>query len=50
MWQKRDGRMIRITDTPLGPGDLFNPVSHVLDLLPDGAAEFRPAARTGLAA
>jgi len=32
VFRKRDGRMVRITDTPIGPGDLFDPVFHFLDL------------------
>ena len=35
---RKDGeRIIRVSDTPLGPGDLFCAAWHMFDLLPDAA-------------
>ena len=40
---KRDGvRVLRVADTRLHPGDDFCTLWHLFDLLPDGAADWRP--------
>jgi predicted dithiol-disulfide oxidoreductase (DUF899 family) len=40
---RRDGdRIVRVSDTGLGPGDDFCPVWHLLDLLPGGAKGWSP--------
>ena len=40
---KRDGqRILRVSDQQLGPGDDFCSVYHFLDMLPEGAAGWRP--------
>jgi predicted dithiol-disulfide oxidoreductase (DUF899 family) len=40
---RRDGaRIVRVSDTGLRPGDDFCPVWHFFDMLPDGAAGWRP--------
>lgn len=44
-FQKRDGRIVRVSDAELGPGDDFCVVYHFLDLLPEGVASFRPKFR-----
>ncbi len=36
------GGIVRVSDTELGPGDDFCPVWHFFDLLPNGAAGWRP--------
>lgn len=42
VFERRDGRILRVSDTDFGPGDDFNPVWHLLDLLPAGADGWRP--------
>lgn len=37
-----DGSIIRISTTPMGPGDLYNPAWHMFDLLADGANGWQP--------
>jgi predicted dithiol-disulfide oxidoreductase (DUF899 family) len=40
---KRDGvRVLRVADTRLHPGDDFCTLWHLFDLLPEGAADWRP--------
>ena len=40
---RRDGeRVLRVSDTGLGPGDDFCTVWHLLDLLPGGAGDWSP--------
>ena len=40
---RRDGdRIVRVADTGFSPGDDFCTVWHFLDLLPEGAAGWRP--------
>ena len=40
---KRDGaRILRVADTGLHPGDDFCALWHLLDLLPEGPADWRP--------
>ena len=40
---RKDGnRVVRVSDTPLGPGDDFCSVWHIFDLLPDGSAGWAP--------
>jgi predicted dithiol-disulfide oxidoreductase (DUF899 family) len=41
-FRRRDGRIERVSDAPLGPGDDFCTVWHILDLLPEGAAGWEP--------
>lgn len=41
-FQRDGGRIVRVADTGLRPGDDFCPVWHFLDLLPEGAAGWRP--------
>jgi predicted dithiol-disulfide oxidoreductase (DUF899 family) len=40
---RKDGdRILRVSDTDLGPRDDFSPVWHLLDMLPEGSDDFRP--------
>jgi predicted dithiol-disulfide oxidoreductase (DUF899 family) len=40
---KRDGgRVLRVSDTGLGPGDDFCSLWHFFDLLPEGSGDWRP--------
>jgi len=40
--KRDDGSVVRVSTTPFGPGDLFCPVWHFFDMLPDGPATFEP--------
>jgi predicted dithiol-disulfide oxidoreductase (DUF899 family) len=42
---KRNGRLVRLSDTRLGPGDDFCALWHFLDLLPEGRGEWQPRYR-----
>jgi predicted dithiol-disulfide oxidoreductase (DUF899 family) len=42
VFQREGGRIVRVTDTGLQPGDDFCAVWHFLDLLPEGASGWRP--------
>jgi predicted dithiol-disulfide oxidoreductase (DUF899 family) len=42
VFQKKDGRIVRVSDQRLGPGDDFCSVYHFLDMIPDGRDGFRP--------
>ncbi|HET6307725.1 MAG TPA: DUF899 family protein [Rhodopila sp.] len=43
---RRDGgRVLRVSDAALGPGDDFCTVWHIFDLLPEGAAGWKPKYR-----
>lgn len=42
VFQKRDGRIVRVSDQRLGPGDDFCSVYHFFDMIPEGPAHFRP--------
>lgn len=42
VFQKRDGRIVRVSDQRLGPGDDFCSVYHFFDMIPEGWADFRP--------
>jgi predicted dithiol-disulfide oxidoreductase (DUF899 family) len=42
VFQRRDGKILRVSDTGLGPGDDFCSLWHFLDLLPEGSAGWRP--------
>jgi predicted dithiol-disulfide oxidoreductase (DUF899 family) len=42
VFQKKDGRIVRVSDQQLGPGDDFCSVYHFLDMIPDGRGDFRP--------
>jgi len=40
---RKDGqRILRVSDSGCAPGDDFNALWHLLDLLPEGAGEWRP--------
>jgi predicted dithiol-disulfide oxidoreductase (DUF899 family) len=39
---RRDGRIVRVSDTPFDQGDDFCAVWHLFDLIPEGAAGWRP--------
>lgn len=41
-FQKRAGRLVRVNDLGMGPGDDFCSVWHFYDLLPEGSAGWRP--------
>ena len=43
--KRKDGRIVRVADTGFSPGDDFCTVWHLLDLLPEGAAGWRPKHR-----
>lgn len=42
-----DNQIVRVSTTPMGPGDLFNPAWHMFDLLADGANDWQPKYRYG---
>jgi predicted dithiol-disulfide oxidoreductase (DUF899 family) len=46
-FQKRDGGVVRVSDTDLGPSDDFCSVWHLLDMLPEGPAGWEPKFRYG---
>lgn len=41
-FRKEGNRVVRVSDTGLGPGDDFCAVWHIFDLLPEGAAGWAP--------
>lgn len=42
VFQRKDGRIVRVSDQRLGPGDDFCAVYHFFDMIPEGTAGFRP--------
>ncbi len=42
VFQKRDGKVVRVSDRPLGPGDDFCTIWHIFDLIPEGANGWGP--------
>ncbi len=42
VFQRQDGRIVRVSDQLLGPGDDFCSVYHFFDMIPEGPADFRP--------
>ena len=42
VFQRKDGRMLRVSDSNLGPGDDFCALWHIFDLLPGGAKGWQP--------
>ncbi len=42
VFQKQGGKIVRVSDTRFEPGDDFCAIWHMLDLLPEGAAGWRP--------
>ena len=42
VFQKRDGRIFRVSDQRLGPGDDFCSVYHFFDMIPERRGEFFP--------
>jgi len=42
VFRKEGGRVVRVSDAGLGPGDDFCAVFHFFELLPEGPAGFRP--------
>jgi predicted dithiol-disulfide oxidoreductase (DUF899 family) len=42
VFRKRNGRLVRVSDTRLGPGDDFCVVWHLFDLMPEGPAGWQP--------
>ena len=42
VFKRRDGTIVRVSDTGLGPGDDFCSLWHFFDLLPEGSADWRP--------
>lgn len=46
-FQKRNGGVVRVSDTDLGPSDDFCSVWHFLDMLPEGPDGWQPKFRYG---
>jgi predicted dithiol-disulfide oxidoreductase (DUF899 family) len=42
VFEKRGGKVVRVSDTSFEPGDLYCPVWHLFDLMPDGADGWQP--------
>ncbi len=42
VFQKRDGKVVRVSHRPLGPGDDFCAIWHIFDLIPEGANGWEP--------
>lgn len=47
VFRREADRIVRVSDTGLGPGDDFCAVWHFLDLLPEGTADWAPRFRYG---
>lgn len=45
VFQRRNGRIVRVSDANFSPGDDYCAVWHLLDLLPGGAGEWSPKFR-----
>jgi predicted dithiol-disulfide oxidoreductase (DUF899 family) len=42
VFAKKDGRIVRVSDTGFGPGDDFCALWHLFDLIPEGAGDWGP--------
>ncbi len=42
VFQRRNGRIVRVSDTQLGPSDDFCALWHIFDMLPGGPGEWQP--------
>ena len=42
VFQKKNGQVVRVSDTGFGPGDIYCTVWHLFDLLPQGADGWQP--------
>ena len=42
VFQRRDGKVLRVSDAAFSPGDDFCSVWHLFDLIPEGAAGWQP--------
>jgi predicted dithiol-disulfide oxidoreductase (DUF899 family) len=42
VFQKKNGKVVRVSDTSFGPGDIYCGVWHLFDLIPQGADGWRP--------
>jgi predicted dithiol-disulfide oxidoreductase (DUF899 family) len=42
VFKKQGGRVLRVSDQPLGPGDDFCSVYHFLDMMPEGRNGWHP--------
>jgi predicted dithiol-disulfide oxidoreductase (DUF899 family) len=42
VFQRRDGKIVRVSDASFSPGDDFCTTYHLFDLLPGGPGEWRP--------
>lgn len=40
--KREDGSVVRVADTPFGPGDPYCAVFNLFDLIPEGAADWQP--------
>ena len=47
VFQRRDGRPMRVADTAFGPGDDFGGIWHLFNLFPEGPAGWNPKYRYG---
>jgi predicted dithiol-disulfide oxidoreductase (DUF899 family) len=42
VFQRKNGKVVRVSDTAFGPGDLYCGVWHLFDLMPRGADGWKP--------
>ena len=47
VFKKSSDRIVRVSDAPLGPGDLFCAAWHLFDMLPEGPGGWEPQYRYG---
>lgn len=47
VFKKRDGKVVRVSDTHFGPGDDFGAIWHLMDLLPEGPDGWQPKFKYG---
>ena len=45
--RRKDGSIERIASSKFGPGDIYNPLFHLFDLLPGASADWSPKFRYG---
>ena len=45
VFQKKNGKVVRVSDTSFGPGDIYCSVWHLFDLIPEGADGWQPKYR-----